>query len=109
MNNFPIGYQSYYYPQQKQGNARIYVQGETGAKSYLVAPNTTVDLWDSEKPVIYVKSADATGIPTLAVLDYSIRNNAPAEPNFVTHDELDQLKSYIDTKFNEMGGVADDE
>ena len=27
----------------------IWVQGEAGAKSYLVAPNTTVQLWDSER------------------------------------------------------------
>lgn len=111
MNNFPIGYQPYYYPQApKQGNSRIWVQGEAGAKSYLVAPNTTVDLWDSEKQVIYVKSADASGMPTMRAIDYSFRDNVPTEtPTFVTHDELEQFRNYIEGKFNELGGDADAE
>lgn len=52
----------------------IWVQGEAGAKSYLVAPNTTVQLWDSEEQVIYLKSADASGMPAMKVLDYTIRD-----------------------------------
>ena len=101
MNNFPIGYQYY----QKPTNSRICVQGEAGAKSYLVAPNTTQDLWDSEKPIIYVKSADASGLPSMKILDYKVRESAPAEmPNFVTHDEMEKFKEYIESKFNEMGG-----
>lgn len=32
----------------QQGGGIIWVQGEAGAKSYMVAPNTTVQLWDSE-------------------------------------------------------------
>ena len=53
----------------------IWVQGEAGAKSYLLAPNTTVQLWDSEEQVIYLKSADASGMPSMKVLDYTIRDN----------------------------------
>ena len=112
MNNFPIGYQPYnYYPQQKpQTNARIWVQGEAGAKSYLVAPNTSVDLWDSERQAIYVKSADATGIPTMRTIEYKVLDSVPQETTaFATHDELEQLKAYIDGKFNEIGGGEDDE
>lgn len=45
------------------GNGIIWVQGEAGAKSYLVAPNTTVLLMDSENPYFYLKSTDASGVP----------------------------------------------
>lgn len=103
MNNFPTGY---YYP--RQGNSRIWVQGEAGAKSYLVAPNTSVDLWDSEKQLIYVKSADASGMPTMRTIEYSFQDNAQT-PQFVTHDELESFRNYIEGKFNELGGDADDE
>ena len=107
MNNFPIGYQPYY---PKQGNSRIWVQGESGAKSYLVAPNTSVDLWDSERQTIYVKSADASGMPTLRVIDYTVRENTPPEAqNYVTHDELEQLRVYIEEKLNGKGGGENDE
>lgn len=54
----------------------IWVQGEAGAKSYLVAPNNTVQLWDSESQTIYLKSADASGMPSMKVLDYTIRETA---------------------------------
>ena len=92
-NGFPATYQQMYYPQQfqsiqpsyvqqtqqpaQQNNSIIWVQGEAGAKSYLVAPNTTVQLWDSEAQVIYLKSADAIGMPSMKILDYTIRDMTP--------------------------------
>lgn len=91
-NGFPMGYQQYYpqYPQAQQQPAQtpptqntnniIWVSGEAGAKSYLVAPNTTVQLWDSEAQTIYLKSADASGMPSIKILDYAIRQNAPQTP-----------------------------
>jgi hypothetical protein len=59
---------------QKPTNDIIWVQGLEGAKGYLVAPNNTVVLWDTESSVIYVKSADASGIPSMRVLDFKERN-----------------------------------
>lgn len=96
-NIFPMTYQpqQMYYPQmQSQGqqqqntNNLIWVSGEAGAKAYLVAPNTTVTLWDSEDKVIYLKSADATGMPSMKILDYSIRNNSPQETTSNAHNEF---------------------
>lgn len=117
-NYFPAGYQ--YYPMQNpmqnnaqptQNNGIIWVQGEAGAKSYMVAPNTTVQLWDSESQTIYLKSADASGMPSMRIIDYTIRDNAPKTPNlssqsdFVTRselqgvlDELNALKAKLDGK-----------
>ena len=88
-NGFPVTYPQMYYqpqyqpqiPQQppaQQNNGIIWVQGEAGAKSFLVAPNTTVQLWDSESQCIYLKSADASGMPSMKILDYTIRNQTPA-------------------------------
>lgn len=78
---------------QSQASAPInnsiqWVQGEAGAKSYLVAPGTTVQLWDSEAPVIYLKSADASGMPSMKIIDYTIRNGntSTATPMLETHD-----------------------
>lgn len=61
--------------QQKPSNDIIWVQGLEGAKGFLVAPNNTVVLWDTENPVIYVKTADASGIPSMRVLDFQERNS----------------------------------
>ena len=104
-NGFPMGYQQmypqYYQAQpvapQQTGNGPIWVQGEAGAKSYLVAPNTTVALWDSENQIIYLKSADASGMPTMKVLDYTIRGGKPLNQNveYATKDDLEKLRAKI--------------
>lgn len=116
---FPATYQPMYYqpqytpqfqqPQQTQNNGMIWVSGEAGAKAYLVAPNTTVQLWDSEAQVIYLKSADASGMPSMKVLDYTIRDQTPANgpinapaggpinpPDYATHAEIEALTARVD-------------
>lgn len=65
-----------YFPQYQTNNSLIWVQGEAGAKSYLVAPGNTVALWDTEAQTVYLKSADASGMPSTKVLDYTIRAEA---------------------------------
>lgn len=87
-------------PQTNQG--LLWVQGEAGAKSYLVAPNTTVLLMDSEGSRFYLKSTDNAGMPSLRVFEYSeVTQNAPqaqqiAQPNlddkYVTREEYSRLQ-----------------
>lgn len=111
---FPIGYGQPYPPipsyapqpqmqQQNQQSNLTWVQGEAGAKSFLVAPNTTMPLWDSEAQVIYLKSADASGMPSMKILDYTIRDNPslPSKPpvgdgpEYATKDEIENTKDNI--------------
>lgn len=97
-----------YYPQYPQTNSfqngtssLIWVQGEAAAKSYPVAPNSSVALWDSEANVIYVKSADMSGMPSLKVLDYTMRDGAPqrtdfkTQGDFATKEDVEYLKGEI--------------
>ena len=103
---FPATYQPVYPVQQPvmqtQQNQQglIWVQGEQAAKSYLVAPNTTVQLWDSEEKVIYLKSADASGMPSMKILDYTIRGDANTQTaapaaEYATKDDLKALEEKI--------------
>lgn len=107
-NYFPATYQpAYYYPQAQNqapmtaqpNNGIIWVQGEAGAKSYLVAPNNTVPLWDSESQTIYLKSADTSGMPSMKVIDYTIRDVAPMPTKqgvaYATKDELEKLREEV--------------
>lgn len=123
--NYPQYYPQYQQPQQnvsqlstpaqaQQSNPMIWVQGETGAKSYLLAPNTTLPLWDSERQTIYLKSADASGMPSMKILDYTIREQAQPQSipvvseqsqpktDFVTHSELDDFEKKIIQKIDEL-------
>lgn len=71
---------------------RIWVKGEMGASSYLVAPNSSVTLWDVEAPVIYLKSVDANGILNMKVLDYTERE---VVSDYVTKSEYEKLLKRI--------------
>lgn len=69
MNYYPT---NYYQPQTQ--NSLTWVSGIEGARSWYVAPNSTVALWDSESQTIYLKSADVSGMPTMKILDYALRD-----------------------------------
>ena len=114
MAYYNYGYPQYY-PQaqtpqpsmQPQQSGIVWVQGEAGAKSYMVAPGATVTLWDSESDVIYVKSADARGIPSMQVLDYKIRGNADAqqakpEEAYITKTDLAELEKRLNQRLDEL-------
>lgn len=110
---FPATYQPMYYPptiqqvpqqvpqpptQQTQNNL-IWVSGEAGAKAYLLAPNTTIPLWDSESQTIFLKSTDGSGMPTIKYLDYTVRDAAQPTNNvvegFATKDDLADLAAQL--------------
>lgn len=97
-NGFPASYQAPYQfqpvPQQTQQNGIIWVSGEAGAKAYMVAPNNTVQLWDSESQTIYLKSADASGMPSFKVLDYTIRETSKNTANTAPVLTDDKLSAY---------------
>ena len=96
-------------PVQQQSSQIIWVSGEAGAKSYLVAPGNTVMLLDAENSVFYLKSADASGMPLpLRIFDYKERTTTAQQAfggsmaaegvnfdNFVTRKEFDELKASI--------------
>lgn len=124
-NGFPATYQPMFYQpqfpsyqqgtqaQQQTSNSNlIWVQGEAGAKSYLVAPNTTVQLWDSEENVIYIKTADSSGMPSMKILDYTIRepNTSSRQKNdieYVTKTEFQEMKSGFEQAINVMRSTID--
>lgn len=124
-NGFPVGYQpaQIYYPQQyqmqqqtpQQSSSIIWVQGEAGAKSYLVAPNNSVVLFDSETQSIYIKSADASGMPSMKVLDYTMRDQAPGngpsaasgnQVDYATKSDLKTLTEQIDELRDELDSMT---
>lgn len=112
----PMGYQQQSQP-QNQSNL-IWVQGEAGAKSYMVAPNNTVQLWDSESQVIYLKSADSSGMPSMKIIDYTIRNEpqikeqtsyATKDDIFSLNQQLEMLKKKVEGMTNESFIHTDDQ
>ena len=113
-NGFPMNYQQYYpqyqMPQTQQGNGSpIWCQGEQAAKSFLTAPNTTVALWDSECQRIYLKSTDASGMPSMKTLEYTILDGQPqpkTNPTVesATKEEVEKMRERLDHLYNELEG-----
>lgn len=114
--------QQYQIPQMQQAQAQppqtnqglLWVQGEAGAKSYLVAPNTTVLLMDSEGSRFYLKSTDNAGMPSLRVFEYSeVSQNAPQaaqsqqmnlDDKYVTREEYNALRGKYAEILNKLDG-----
>ena len=106
-------------PQVNQG--LLWVSGEVGAKSYLVAPNSTVLLMDSDAQRFYLKSADNAGLPSLRIFEYNevtnIQQNAPQAPNldenvlndkFVTREEYEGLKRQYESIMERLNSMVSD-
>ena len=100
-------------PQVNQG--LLWVSGEVGAKSYLVAPNSTVLLMDSDAQRFYLKSADNSGMPSLRIFEYSeIQNASQIAPNrqdlnlndkYVTREEYNGLKGKYEALMDKLESI----
>ena len=92
-----------------------WVSGEQEARSYLIAPNSAVALWDSTAPTVYLKQADASGKPTLKIYDLVERtetaSNAPQKSGveFVTRKEFDALAALVGEIKNKKKRKEDDD
>jgi hypothetical protein len=69
--------QTNYAPISQPTNDMLWVLNESEATAYPVAPNNSVVLWDKSNPTIYVKSVNASGMPSMRVLDFTERNAEP--------------------------------
>ena len=99
----PIGYNQYpqiAMPQTQQipqvsmsappqnSNGIIWVQGESAAKAYPVAPGNSILLMDSEDQRFYIKAADASGMP-LPLRMFSYTEEVAAQQSFNSAPEID--------------------
>lgn len=83
----------------QNNNGLIWVNGEVGAKSYLVAPGNTVMLMDAENSTFYLKSADASGMPMpLRIFDYKERQNATTSDFKAPTSDFPELDSKYITR-----------
>ena len=86
--------------QQTINNGIVWVQGEAGAKSYLLGgPNQSALLMDSETNCFYIKSTDASGMPMpLRTFDYTervvVKNETP-QTDYITREEFNKVIAEI--------------
>ena len=125
---FQTNYQPIQQPQQPYNpvanqSGIIWVSGDQEASLYPIAPNNAVALWARDGKTIYLKSADATGKPSMKVYDLVERAETASDASadaggkqtaYATKDELkavvdavrgiDSFVSSIKTDVDKMSG-----
>lgn len=94
-------------PQTQMSNPQngiIWISGESEAAMYPIAPNNAVVLWAKDGKTIYLKSADATGKPTMRVYDLVERSRIDSDgtssadskvPTYATKDDLKAIAGVV--------------
>nr|DAR49662.1 MAG TPA: hypothetical protein [Caudoviricetes sp.] len=75
------------------------VTGIDGAKAYQMTPNSTVALFDNNEDIMYIKTTDGAGFPTIRTFAFNevVANNNSVSENvdYVTRDEFNKLKEEL--------------
>lgn len=106
--------QAQYQQTQPVNQGLLWVSGEAGAKAYLLTPNTSVLLLDSESERFYIKTADQAAMPTLRTYEYKevTAGVTPApqkqpemsmDDKYVTRQEYNDLRG----KYEELYGLLE--
>lgn len=83
---------NYFYGQQ-QYIPLAFVSGIEGANAYIVAPNQTVYLRDSNADIMYIKSADLQGRYNMRA--FKLVPIEQQSPTYVTMDTLKELEERL--------------
>lgn len=96
----------------QQNNGMLFVLNENEASSYPVAPNNSVVLWDRDNKTFYIKTANAQGIPSMQVYDFTERAEIPKNEHtehkctcgerFVTKEVFEEFKTKIEGLINKQ-------
>ena len=94
--NFPTNNFAGITPVQNEPvNNLIRVTGIDGAKAYQMQPNSTVALFDSSEDIMYVKSTDGAGFPTIRTFSFSpIEQKQEVAPvvDYISREEFEEFK-----------------
>lgn len=99
----PYNQYPYSQPQQPQTNylPLTFISGIEGAKAFIVAPNQTVYLKDSDSNILYEKKADAQGRYSLTAYEMKpVNDTSKQQSEFATTSDLTALKSMLIEKID---------
>ena len=103
--NYFNPYQQYNYNQYTQQQTNYlpltFISGIEGAKAFIVAPNQTVYLKDSDSNILYEKKADAQGRYSLTAFELKpINDVSKPQGDFATTNDLEAVKTMLMEKLN---------
>ena len=86
--NYPY-YNNYFQPQRQE---LIKVNGLEGAKNYPLSPGSTVPLFDAESDIMYIKTMDAGGFPSIRTFSFIETTSKPVDS---TESRLSAIEAEI--------------
>lgn len=104
MQYYPYAQNTYMNAPQQPVNNILRVMGPESAKAYTLPADSKVILFDAENPVFYLKTTDDSGFSTnprafkFEEIEFSKIQQPQEQPdtsNFVTKDDLENLKTDI--------------
>ena len=87
-----------FFQQQEQPQNLIRVNGLEGAKAYQMSANSTVALFDANNDLMYVKSTDGAGFPSIRTFTFSELQEEPkTEQNvdYISREEFEEFKKEL--------------
>lgn len=116
----PYGYPGYY-PQttapmgqstayQQPMNGLVSVTGIEGAKAYQLPPNSSMPLFDQDNDILYLKTTDSAGYPTIKQFAFKPMEQVHEAPkaDYVQRSEFDALVSQVRALLNVGEKAVDD-
>lgn len=94
-------YNPFISPLANQVNGLIRVTGREGAMAYPLGPNSVVPLFDGEEDILYVKSTDGAGFPTIREFELKETNVETVETDSISRAEFNELKAMVANLSNE--------
>ena len=93
----PYGQQSYPQPMVQQPvNGLVSVTGIEGARAYQLPPNSAMPLFDAESDVLYLKTTDGAGFPTVKAFSFAPIESEQPQAGQVSREEFDSLLGRVD-------------
>lgn len=94
-----MNYPYYNFQPFQQKQELIKVNGIEGAKNYPLSPGSTVALFDAESDIMYIKSMDAGGFPSIRTFSFSETTSTPSTDTetrlSALENELAQIKEVL--------------
>ena len=96
----------YYNPQmnnqqflpQIQTQNLIRVNGIEGAKAYQMSANSTVSLFDANEDIMYIKSTDGAGFPSIRTFSFTEvkeENKPTQQVDYISREEFEEFKKEL--------------
>lgn len=97
-------------PSNQPVNGLVSVTGIEGAKAYQLPPNSSMPLFDQNNDILYLKTTDSAGYPTIRTFSFKAVEQADQNPqpvDYVPRSEFDALVHDVKVLVDKVESVSE--